>query len=319
MRGLATTFTNRFFCSRRRVTLGLCVLAGVIAAVAYSGCSKENSDGTDRSGAADDGYPLLGTVVSINAERQALLVDHEEIPGFMPAMTMELRVSAGDLALAAEGLRIRGVLHQRDGGYFLDHLWPASEADEAEIGAAGKTLRQDTVIRGSGAYRTIGENLPDFSLYDQNGHVVSASRFRGKQLVLNFIFTRCPDAEMCPASTAKMMQLQTAARERGIDNLELMSITLDPEFDSPGVLNDYARIRGIDTSNFSFLTGPESAVKDLMAQLGVLAFKDGPLIKHTLSTVLIGDDGRILYRDDGSMWKVSDFANRLRGPESTSH
>jgi protein SCO1/2 len=232
---------------------------------------------------------------------------------------MEFRVTPGDLAIAAEGARIRGVLHKRDGVYYLDHIWPAGGGDEAAIRAAGKNLRQDTVIRGSAAYRAIGENLPDFALYDQNGGVVNASRYHGKQIVLNFIFTRCPDAEMCPASTAKMMQLQSAARERGIDDFELISITLDPEFDSPGVLHDYAKSRGIDTSNFSFLTGPETAVKDLMAQLGVLAFQDGPLIKHTLSTVMIGKDGRILYREDGSKWKVSDFAKRLRGPDSTSN
>jgi protein SCO1/2 len=247
-----------------------------------------------------------------------LLVDHEEIPGFMPAMTMEFHVAPGDLAIAAEGVRIRAVLHPREGGYFLDHIWPVDPAKEAIVENAQRTLRQDTVIRGSGAYRAIGENLPDFALYDQTGSVASASRFQGRQLVVNFIFTRCPDAEMCPASTAKMMQLQSQARDRGVDDLELISITLDPEYDTPGVLNDYARIRGIDTTNFTFLTGPEGAIKDLMAQLGVLAFKDGPLIKHTLSTVLIAGDGRIVFREDGSKWRVSNFVDRLHAPVSDS-
>ena len=73
------------------------------------------------------------------------------------------------------------------------------------MGQAGAALRQDTVIRGRNAYREIGENLPDFALYDQNGGVVQPDRFRGRQIVLNFIFTRCPDPKMCPASTAKMM------------------------------------------------------------------------------------------------------------------
>lgn len=314
-----TAKTEKFLRSSRPFLFGTWSLAGAFVAIAFFGCSAESPKGDAAGGSAENDYPLTGIVVTVNAERETLLIDHEEIPGLMPAMTMEFHVSPGDLAIASEGRRIRGMLHKRDDGFFLDHIWPAEASDDQAIESAQRNLRQDTVIRGSGAFRSIGESLPDFSLYDQDGVVVRASRFRGKQIVLNFIFTRCPDAEMCPASTAKMMQLQSAARERGIKNLELISITLDPEYDTPGILNDYARIRGIDTSNFSFLTGPESAIKDLMAQLGVLAFQEGPLVKHTLSTVLIGDDGRIVFREEGSQWKVSNFSSRLRGPDSSSN
>jgi protein SCO1/2 len=149
-------------------------------------------------------------------------------------------------------------------------------------------------------------------LLDQEGRTVAASRFRGKQIVLNFIFTRCPVATMCPAATLRMSQLQKAAREAGVQDFELVSVSLDPQYDTPGVLRDYAEARGLDTSNWSFLTGPDAAVRHLLAQLGVIREFEGATIKHTLATVLINEQGRITYRVDGSTWQTEDFVRRLK-------
>ena len=167
-------------------------------------------------------------------------------------------------------------------------------------------------MRGKEAYREIGESLPEFTLLDQEGRAVSGNRFRGRQIVLNFIFTRCPIATMCPAATERMAALQQAAREAGAKDFELISISLDPEYDTPGVLKDYAQLRGLGTSNWSFLTGPDAAVRHLLAQLGVIREFEGATIKHTLATVLINEDGKITYRADGSLWQVDDFVRRLK-------
>ena len=117
---------------------------------------------------------------------------------------------------------------------------------------------------------------------------------------------------MCPASTLKMMGTQKLARESGVNNIEFVSITLDPAYDTPAVLKDYATARGIDTTNFSFLTGPENAIKDLLTQFGVIAEFDGNLLKHTLSTLLIDENGRIIHRADGSAWEPADFVAKMR-------
>ena len=94
-------------------------------------------------------------------------------------------------------------------------------------------------------------------------------------------------------------------------NLELVSITLDPAYDTPAVLKEYAAVRGIDTTNFSFLTGPENAIKDLLTQFGVIAEFDGNIIKHTLATVLIDENGRIIHRADGGTWEPADFVAKM--------
>lgn len=261
--------------------------------------------------------PITGRVVSVLKERGSLLVEHDEIPGYMPRMTMEFAVGAGDLALAKEGAELRATLvEEKEGEFRLEGVWWQDAMTDAAVRKAADQLREDTNIRGRSAYREVGENLPDFALYNQKGEVAQAAHWRGKQIMLNFIYSRCPIATMCPLSTTKMMEAQGLAKQAGVPNLELVSITLDPEYDTPGVLREYAEARGIDTANFSFLTGPEGAIKDLLKQFGVLSELEGekgsPLIKHTLTTLLIDEQGKIAWRADGSSWSPAEFVGKMK-------
>jgi protein SCO1/2 len=241
------------------------------------------------------------------------VVTHDEIPGYMPAMTMEFLVSIGDVAVAKPGQRIRAeMIPSKDGDFRLEKIWPAEKSVVDAVMAGALKLRQDTFTRGKNAYREVGETIPDFALYDQEGRVTNSGRFRGKMVMVNFIFTRCPVATMCPASTSKLMAAQRMAAEAGAKDIEFVSITLDPAYDTPGVLKEYAVLRGIDTANFSFLTGPDAAVRDLLTQFGVIAELKGELIQHTLATLLIGADGKIVHRADGSAWEPKDFVARMR-------
>ena len=299
--------------THRRLLLALG--AGLLA-LAAPACKRADSTAANATAAAGETaekrYPLTGEIVKIDAVRRTLLVRHEAIPDFMPAMTMEFSVGAGDLANAKEGQRIRAELVMgKDDDARLEKIWVVDPVAEATVRAAAGSLRQDTAIRGKSAYREVGETLPDFALYDQSGKVVSATRFRGKQVMLNFIFTRCPVATMCPAATAKMTMTQRQAREAGVANIEFVSITLDPDYDTPGVLKDYALSRGIDLANFSLLTGPEKAIKDLLTQFGIIAEFDGSILKHTLATLLIDEHGKIVWRADGSQWSPDDFVAKM--------
>jgi protein SCO1/2 len=296
-----------------RVALALAALALLAA-----GCSKSNPEAAAKSATRADAkgetrYPLTGEVISVDMAKKLARVRHDEVSGFMPAMTMDFAVSDADLAALKPGQRIRAELvPSKTSDFRLEKIWPADKASADAIEAAARQLREDTHNRGKSAYREIGEQAPDFALYDQDGRVVQLSRFRGKQVLLNFIFTRCPDPRMCPASTIKMMTAQKLAREASVRNLELLSITLDAAYDTPAVLKQYATVRGIDTSNFSFVTGPVSAINDLFEQFGIIAEFKGDVLSHTLSTLLIDENGRIVHRADGSTWDPAEFVARMK-------
>ena len=289
----------------RSPSLRLSLFAAALFAAA---CTRTDTPVTTTAASHPTTNPIRGEIVGLDLPRQVLLIHHEEIPGYMPSMTMEFSVAGLDLATVREGQHLTATM-----GAPVDGIFPLtafkllnSPADQA-VAAATLALRQETFTRGKNPYREIGEAVPSFTLYNQDGRAVSFDTFRGKRVVLNFIFTRCPVATMCPASTAKMMALQAAAKTRGLSNLELVSISFDSAYDTPPVLKKYAAERGIDTTHFSFLTGPEKAIRDLLAQFGVIAEPGDNIFKHSLATLLIGADGKILHRVDGSTWMPDDF------------
>ena len=294
-------------------------LVAVMVALAGAACARagrmaEGTAGTDQAKAVapERRYALTGEIISVDPARKILVVRHDEVQGLMPAMTMEFAVSAGDAAVARAGERIRAdLIPNKTGNFRLERIWPNDKVATDTVAAGAQVLHQDTHNRGNGVYREVGEKIPDFALYDQEGRVVQSARFGGKQVMINFIYTRSPVATMCPASTLKMMATQKLAREAGVKNLELVSFTLDPTYDTPGVLKEYANTRGIDTGNFSFLTGPENAIKDLLAQFGVIAEFKGDLITHTLTTLLINENGKIIHRADGSVWEPAEFVVKM--------
>ncbi|AOS43519.1 hypothetical protein Verru16b_00564 [Lacunisphaera limnophila] len=283
----------------------------LVLALTLAGCSRQEPPAAPAPAGPKE-YALTGEVVALTPERNAIIAKHDEIPGYMPPMTMEFIVEAPERAKLAEGTRFRARLVDDDSGTLrLLDVVPLDPVKEAAVAAAANQLRQDTSMRGNSAYREIGETVPSFTLYDQYGEIFSPSRVRGKWVVMNFIYTRCPIATMCPAATARMYDLQRTAREQGRDDLELISVTLDPAYDTPPVLKSYAETRGLDGRNFHLLTGPEGAVRDLLVQFGVIVEPGENFLKHTLATLLINPQGKIVHRVDGTSWKPQVFLDRL--------
>lgn len=221
-------------------------------------------------------------------------------------------VDPGDARIYPVGTALHGrILHDGD-MVRLESIWPDDPVHARVIEGVNHRLRRETLNRGRRAYRAVGDYMPDFALYNQNGELVRRDRFRGEYLVINFIFTRCMVAEMCPASTARMVSLQRQLREEGIEGVHLVTISFDPDYDTPGVLNWYGSQRGMDFANFSLLTGDKQAIDDLMRQFGIHRLEEDGTINHTMATLLVGQNGKILFRREGSRWNETEFLQRLR-------
>ncbi len=225
--------------------------------------------------------------------------------------TVKVTVGVGDFAIFPAGAELRGRLipgnPQR-----LEALWPNDTRTNAVIGAAARALRSDTVRRGRAAYRNLGERLPDFAFYNQDGRVVQSRELRGHDLVINFIFTRCMQPEMCPLSTQKMRRLQQLAQAAELTHFRQLTVSFDPAFDTPGRLHSYAEAYGIDTSTYDFATASDGVIRDLMVQLGVLRLDDEKLIyRHTLATLIVDPEGVLYYRVPSPSWDPEDFLAQI--------
>lgn len=227
-------------------------------------------------------------------------------------------VNPGDFANKYTGQTVHASLSERaDGSMLLHNIYPQDPLSISKIEQTNANLRRDTVERGRRVFRLEGDFIPEFGAWNEEGKVVTDKDFRGKFMVINFIFTRCPTPDMCPAQTMRMARLQRELeRAEKSDLVELVSFTLDPEYDSPGILRDYAETRGIDLSNFSLLTAPETAMEDLYRQFGIVAYEADGTIDHTMGTLLVSPKGKILFRKSGSRWSVSEFLEKIEKAQS---
>ena len=283
----------------------------VLALFLLIGCSQ-NEQNLELGAGDEEGHLLVGEIKSIDKENSLLKVAHEDIPGFMPAMTMDFGVSQGDLQNAKVGQRIKArMVRDEEGGFELMRIWPLSDEDAQDLKEYNQRLQKQLREMPLGRYLGEGDDSAEFALLDQRGDVLTSDDLRGEPLVMNFIFTRCPDANMCPLSTSKMGQLQKAAREAQL-RVNFVSVSMDPEYDTPGVLRQYAEAYGIDGDNFYFATGPKPAVRNLLRSYGVTAIEKVDTIMHSLATVLIDQDGAVVLRSEKSAWDPESYLEKLK-------
>lgn len=165
---------------------------------------------------------------------------------------------------------------------------------------------------------TSNVKMPPFTLIDQEGNPFNAeNRLRGKIVAVNFIYTTCSD--VCPLFTVEFARLQQALRSQTQLNSFLVSITTDPEIDSPKVLKAYAQRFGADFQNWAFLTGDESRLKNVWKGFGVQVIRQGRgLVRHTNLTSLIDAHGTRRINFLGPQWQSSDFLKDMRALSSSS-
>jgi protein SCO1/2 len=247
--------------ARRRLTLAL-LLAMACAAREYEG---------------------RGVVRDVRLDDAQVVIEHEEIPGLMEAMTMSFDVP--DRALL-ERLRkdtlIEFTLRRAGHSFQLIDFEPV----RAGVSGSGAALSALAEVR---------DPAPDFDLIDQNGRPLRSADLRGKAVVLDFIFTHCPGP--CPILTSSHVTLQRLVPEAVRDRTRFVSITLDPARDTPEALREYAAARGADLSGWSFLTGPVERVEAVVRAYGVgKVIEEGGEVVHTVATFLVDPDGRIAQR-----------------------
>jgi protein SCO1/2 len=218
------------------------------------------------------------------------------------------RVSPGDLVIGYEGRSIRANATFYAKRWHLEQVFPLDGLGAKAARDVNHQLHQATASMSRRKFVRQGDYIPNFAMINQHGQFLQARQLQGKPFILNFIFTRCQVPTMCPASSERMAHMQEAARERGLDDLQFVTITFDPAFDSPGILKQYAEGYGMEADNFHLLTtGEPSVVDDLLRQFGILTMEEDGTINHTMATLLVDANGRVAFRKEGATWSTEDF------------
>jgi protein SCO1/2 len=240
---------------------------------------------------------LRGVVLSVLSDRNEAVVRHDAFGG-MPAMTMVFALAPADTVRVHAGDRIEAAVDGRSDPARLNHLHITGHLSDTP-----HAIRDVQPL-------VVGDALPQTQFFDQLGRSFGFADFRGKTVLLSFIYTRCTDARMCPLISANFRALQ--AKLEGLP-VHLVEITLDPAFDTPDVLRAYGRRFGADPEHWTLGTGPEKVVTDFAAQFGIAVFADPSAgLVHTERTVVIDRNGRITDMLDVAAWNTDDVVSKIR-------
>ncbi len=258
-------------------------------------------------------YELKGKVVSVDKAERRVYLDHEEIPGYMEAMTMPFALRKNDLwalDVLKPGQQVTATLVVDEGLSWIENIVITDQS--AIDGSAASSANAAREARP-------GDEVPDFTLINQDGKRISLKQYRGKALLLTFIYTRCPLPDYCPLMSSNFAAIDKELKKNQslYDRTHLLSISFDTEYDTPKVLKSYG---GAYTENYTsetfahweFATGSAQEIRAIAEFFGLSFYPESNQIIHGLRTALIGPDGRVYKTYHGNEWKPDEVLRDIQ-------
>jgi protein SCO1/2 len=255
-------------------------------------------------------YEVRGIVERVDAKGSKVMVAHEAIRGYMDAMTMEFRArDSKELAGIGAGDRISFQLLVGEKSGWIESVRKLGE---------GSTRRTSATIAAAPPEATSrqlkpGDIVPECVIRDQQGELVRLSSLRGQALVLSFIFTRCPFPEFCPRMSSNLQEAQKELlASQPARKWKLISVSIDPEFDTPERLRAYAGQYGADEWRWIFATGDPTEIERLAGSFGLAMYGKGATLQHNLRTVVVNPEGRVQHVFIGNEWRPSELVAEVK-------
>jgi protein SCO1/2 len=264
-------------------------------------------------------FTLQGQVLSLEPARKLLTVKHEEIKGFMPAMTMPYEVRDTRLLDGlAPGDLINATLVVVSNGAYLSAI---KKVGQAPLEKPPPEAPNPSASSGFELLKP-GEAVPDGAFVDQGGQQRRFRSFKGSPAVMTFIYTKCPLPTFCPLMDRHFAALQTSLKsDASLKAVHLITVSFDPITDTPAVLREHAKRLNADLARWTFLTGDRDETDRFAARFGVSisrAMNDARDITHNLRTVVIDADGRIVKVYTGNDWSPGQVLADLKSLGSTT-
>jgi protein SCO1/2 len=291
--------------SRKKSAL---IALAIFACMSFVGFSCNNNSNQATNQTQTQRYTLKGKVISINKQTKEIVVDHEAIPGFMGAMAMPYPVKdAASLDQLAPGDEIRADLVVNSGQAVLENIVVTKKSGGAPSPPGTARVEPQP-----------GEAVPDFKLVNQDGKRISLSQFKGKAVLLTFIYTRCPLPDYCPLMNTNFSLIEESLRKNpnAFASTHLLSISFDSKNDTPSVLRTYGEgyLKSSGDKKFDhweFVVTSADEMTEMGKFFGLVVKEDQGQIVHSMSTAIISPDGKIFRWYHGNDWKSSDVLNDL--------
>jgi protein SCO1 len=249
-------------------------------------------------------YHLVGKVISIDQQQSSAMIDGQDIPGFMAAMAMPYPVhDPKALSSLGPGDEITADVVVTADGAYLDNIVITKKGTGSTAQPPGMSHQPQP-----------GERVPDFALVNQDGKRISLDSFPGKVLLVTFIYTRCPFPDFCPLVSKNFSLIYAALRDNPAleSKVRLLSVSFDPEHDTPAVLKQYAgtfsKTTGVDPfDRWEFATVPAKELPKVADFFGLYYKSTADQIVHSMSTTVISPSGTVFKWYSDNDWKPADL------------
>ncbi len=258
-------------------------------------------------------FELVGQILAIAPERNEVTIKHQDVKGFMPGMTMPFTVQ--DPALLRDrrpGDLITATLVVEEVKAYLSTLTMTGHEDVpvAPATPVAKGLKP-------------GDRVEDSAFLNQDGALASLQDLRGHRVAMTFAYTRCPLPEFCPLMDRHFAAVQKALQKNPtLADVRLVTVTIDPAFDTPAVLKAHAGALGADPKVWSFLAPEPAGAPAFFEQFGLLVEREGAGpgdITHNLRTLVLDPDGRLATIRTGNDWTPAQLIADLLATAAPGH
>lgn len=264
--------------------------------------------------ATEKHYDLKGKVVAVDKNKHEITIAHEEVKDYMPSMTMPFNVKdVWVFEIAAPGNQIAANL-----------IVDGTESWLEEVVLTENTTSDSSTMPVEGAGPTAGTEVPNYRLINQDGKTIRLHDYKGKALLLTFVYTRCQDPNQCTLMSSNFAAIDQELQKQPelYDKTHLLSISFDPTYDTPKVLRSYGasytgKYSDENFAHWEFASGSADEVKGVAQFFGLKYFQDTPSgeeqVIHSLRTVVIGPDGKVIKVYRGNEWKPEELLKDLEG------
>ncbi len=252
-------------------------------------------------------FDLKGKVLAVEPDKHLVTIAHEDIKDYMPGMTMPFTdPDDADFQFLAAGDEIAATLVIDGAHSWLENVQITKESMDPSATTGIVEAKE-------------GDDVPDYGLVNQDGKDIRIHNYRGKALLLTFIYTRCPLPEYCTLMSNNFAAIDRELQQQPqtYEKTHLLSVTIDPDYDTPKVLRSYGaahteRYSDETFTHWEFATGTKDQVKGIAQYFGLRYFEENDQITHSLRTVIIAPDGKVFKVYRGNDWKPAEVIQELQ-------
>jgi protein SCO1 len=264
-------------------------------------------------------YDLKGVVKRVEQQLEHVTIQHEAIPGFMDAMRMRFAYKDKSLLETLRpGDHVEGTLRveRANGAVQSYELRGLAVTKSAPAGMAPDISKKTAILREQPRLLEIGDPVPDFTMTNQDGKAVKLSDLRGSVVAITFIYTRCPLPDFCPLMDKKFSELaqRISAFPDRAEKVRLISLSFDPEHDTPELLRKHAQVRGATPPLWSYAVASHAELAKIAGPLGLFYQPGDSEIAHNLSTAIVDLEGKLARLEigtDRNKWATSDLQKTI--------